>query len=74
VITDNVATEIWVSNGSTVAERHHNLLRQGAQSGELTGVPVFVGGTQPTDHSGFRLATGSPGKGAASDGTDIGIR
>ncbi|MCP3140514.1 discoidin domain-containing protein [Pyxidicoccus xibeiensis] len=74
VIVDNVATEISVSNGSTVAERHHNLLRRGAQSGELTGAPVFVGGAQPTDRAGFRLATGSPGKGAASDGTDIGIR
>ncbi|WNG26839.1 right-handed parallel beta-helix repeat-containing protein [Cystobacter fuscus] len=74
VIVDNVATEISVSNGSTVAERHHNLLRRDAQSGELTGAPVFVGGANPTDRSGFRLATGSPGKGAASDGTDVGIR
>ncbi|WP_244237114.1 right-handed parallel beta-helix repeat-containing protein [Corallococcus llansteffanensis] len=74
VIVDNVATEISVNNGSTVAERHHNLLRQYAQSGELTGVPVFMGGAAPTDWSGFRLAPGSPGKSAASDGTDIGIR
>ncbi|WP_233582710.1 right-handed parallel beta-helix repeat-containing protein [Corallococcus sp. CA053C] len=74
VIVDNVATEISVSNGSTVAERHHNLLRQDAQSGELTGVPVFMGGAAPTDRSGFRLAPGSPGKGAASDGTDLGVR
>lgn len=74
VIVDNVATEISVSNGSTVAERHHNLLRRYAQGGELTGVPVFVGGAAPTDRSGFRLAAGSPGKAAASDGTDIGVR
>jgi hypothetical protein len=39
----------------------------------ITGTPIFVGGANPTTYAGFRLAPGSPGKGAASDGTDIGI-
>lgn len=33
----------------------------------------FVGGASPTTHDGFLLANGSPGKGAASDGTITGI-
>lgn len=35
--------------------------------------PVFSGGTSPNAYSGFALAAGSPGKGAASDGTDMGV-
>jgi hypothetical protein len=73
VLRDNVATAIDVENGSTVAARDHNLLHSEAGSGDLLGTPVFVGGPSPTSYAGFRLATGSPGRGAASDGTDIGI-
>jgi hypothetical protein len=35
-------------------------------------LPVYVG--PPTTRDGFRLAPGSPGKGAASDGLDLGSR
>ena len=45
VVVDNVATGISVQNGSSVGERHHNLLRQGAATGDSIGTPVFQGGT-----------------------------
>jgi hypothetical protein len=40
---------------------------------DVKGSPIFVGGSKPTSYAGYRLAAGSPGKGAASDGTDMGI-
>jgi hypothetical protein len=73
VVVDNLATEITLQNGSTVAERHHNVLRRSAGSGDSIGTPQFVGGADPTSYTGHRLAAGSPGKGAASDGRDAGI-
>jgi hypothetical protein len=73
VVVDNIATAITVSNGSTVAQRHHNLVRQGAATGDILGTPVFAGGATPTSYAGFALAPGSPGKNAASDTTDTGI-
>jgi hypothetical protein len=74
VVVDNVATQISLQGGSSAAVRHHNLLRRGAAPGDIVGIPVFVGGASPTSWAGFRLAPGSPGKGAASDGADIGRR
>jgi hypothetical protein len=72
VVVDNVATRITARNSSTLAERHHNLVRSGAAAGDLTGVPAFVGPL--SSRSGYLLAQGSPGENAASDGLDIGIR
>ncbi len=40
----------------------------------LMGGAVFVGGANPASYAGFELAPGSPGKGAATDGTDQGAR
>jgi parallel beta-helix repeat protein len=61
-VYDNVANVI-VRNGSTVARNDHNVPGQQVS---------FVG---PLDrYDGFRLAAGSPGKGAASDGSDVGVR
>ena len=74
VVVDNVATQITVQGGSSAGARHHNLLRRGAASGEFTGTPSFTGGAHPTSYGGFTLAAGSLGKGAASDGADIGKR
>jgi hypothetical protein len=71
VVQDNVATEITVQNGSTLAKRDHNLLRQSVGSGDTLGTPTFVGGG---GWAGFRLAANSAGKHAASDGLDVGIR
>ncbi len=44
---------------------------------DVYGTPVFVGGTNPTtftSRADYRLAPGSPGRNAASDGSDLGIR
>jgi hypothetical protein len=71
VVQDNVATAITVQNGSTLAKRDHNLLRESAGSGDTLGTPTFVGGG---GWAGFHLASGSAGTKAASDGLDVGIR
>jgi hypothetical protein len=42
------------------------------RSNMLAAAPAFVGGSAPVTASGFALATGSPGKNAASDGSDMG--
>ena len=73
---------LWNVDGwsDAVAKSHHNLFwRPGAISTWNRGVrfhttdireqPQFV----DPQHGDFTLAPGSPGKGAASDGTDIGI-
>jgi hypothetical protein len=73
VVVDNVATEVSLQSGSTAAQRHHNLLRRNAPAGNIVGVPAFAGGADPSSYAGHFLAPGSPGKGAASDGKDIGI-
>jgi hypothetical protein len=74
IIVDNIATSISVNNGSTYAERHHNLLRSGATTGDISGAPTYTGGSTPTTIAGFQLAASSLGKGAASSpaGSDIG--
>ncbi len=73
-VYDNVVTSINASNGSTISRRDHNMVRSGAASGDFNGTPVFAGGANPTTWAGFALAAGSPGIGAASDGTNAGIR
>jgi hypothetical protein len=74
IVVDNIATSISVNNGSTYAERHHNLLRSGAVSSDISGSPTYTGGSTPTTITGFQLAATSAGKGAASSpvGSDIG--
>jgi hypothetical protein len=44
-----------------------------SQDHNLMSGAVFVGGASPTTYTGYHLAPSSPGKGAASDGTDMGI-
>jgi hypothetical protein len=73
VIVDNIATDISVQSGSTVTQRQNNLLRRNATRTETIGTPVFTGGSKPNTYNGYRLAPNSPGKNAATDGTDIGI-
>jgi hypothetical protein len=75
-IYDNVAQYVGLDGAvDCVPSRNdHNLVRQGASGGNFLGSPVFVGGANPSGYAGFRLAPGSPGKGAASDGLDVGIR
>lgn len=74
VVVDNIATSINGANGSTWAERHHNLVRSGAVSGDLTGSPSYTGGSLPSTWVGFGLTSSSLGVGAASDRMNIGAR
>ncbi len=81
IATGNVVRDnLWVGGGeiSTTTDGYgtndHNLNSGRAGTGNLTGTPVFIGGRNPITYAGFRLAAGSPGKHAASDGKDIGIR
>lgn len=73
VIENNIASGINMDNGSTAAVNRNNMLRSGASGSNFIGTPVYAGGASPTSYSGFLLAGGSPGKNAASDGTDVGI-
>ena len=60
--------------GSTWGTNDHNLNAGVPGTRNLRGTPVFVGGKRPKSYQGYRLARGSRGKGAASDGSDLGIR
>jgi hypothetical protein len=75
VIRDNIITEVGTANGSAFTA-DHNMSPLAAITGatNFTGTPVYVGGTHPTTYEGYCLAPGSPGKGAASDGLDVGMR
>jgi hypothetical protein len=73
VVTDNVATEISLQNGSALARRGGNLVRMDAESGDMRGVPEFAGGRDPADYDGFFLAADSPGRRSASGASDPGI-
>lgn len=55
-------------------ENTDNLLGVGGRPPNLSGTPRFVGGANPTTYAGFQLASGSPGKNAATDGLDVGAR
>lgn len=57
---------------STLAVNTKNLFA-GATSPNINGTPIFVGGASPTTWDGFKLAPGSPGIGASTDGTNVGI-
>lgn len=54
----------------------HDLVQQCdyCRSTDVRGVPTYVGGAQPTTYEGYKLAAGSKGTGAASDGLDVGAR
>jgi hypothetical protein len=63
VIRDNVLAIIGGGGGTYTAD--HNLMTGQSK-------PLFTGPLNT--YAGFRLAPGSPGRGAASDGLDVGIR
>ncbi len=71
-IYNNIAI-VTFDNGSTGTSTN-NMFYKGARGSNFNGRPVYVGGALPTSYAGFKLAPGSPGKGLASDGTDIGAR
>jgi hypothetical protein len=62
------------ADSSGYGSNDHNLNSGVSGTGNTVGTPVFVGGSNPTTYAGYALASGSPGKGAASDGGDMGIR
>ena len=65
VVTGNVAADIAIERGSSVAERRGNLLGNAAAlDGDIAGAPRFAGGATPDRWAGFRLAASSPGEGA----------
>jgi hypothetical protein len=74
IIENNIATTVDLNNGSTASVNTKNMLRSGASGTNFNGIPVFVGGSAPTTWAGFKLAAGSPGIGAASDGGNVGIQ
>lgn len=76
IIRDNVMSEIDNGNGGLNATygASNNLCANGCNgTGNITGKPTFAAGAAPTSFAGFALAPGSPGIGAASDGTNMGI-
>lgn len=78
VIRDNVFTDrgngITDSSGANWGINDHNLNAGVPGRGNVNGRPIFVGGKKPKSYQGYRLARGSRGKHAASDGGDLGIR
>ena len=74
VIVDNIATAIWMNNGSTAARVEGNMVCEGPGAGNFLGAPLYAGGAVPTTLLGFKLAAGSPGQARATDGLDVGIR
>lgn len=80
----NGPPEEWAANGGNLpswasGQPHHNLCPIGGGctgTGSLNATATFVGGSNPDTFdslSDWQLAPGSPGKAAASDGTDIGV-
>lgn len=60
------------NSGSSTSVNTNNLY-SGASSPNINGSPIFAGGANPTTWAGFKLATGSPGTNAGSDGKNVGI-
>jgi hypothetical protein len=78
LIRNNVFTNpsngITDSSGANWGTQDHNLNSGMPGVGNLTGQPVWTGGSNPNSYSGYHLAAGSRGTSVASDGTDMGIR
>lgn len=78
-VRDNIAPGGVASNGAGTAAsfttNDYNLCVGGCTgSHSVSGSPTFAGGSTPSAYEGFCLSSGSTGKGAASDGDDMGIR
>ena len=74
-IRDNIADGISLTGPTNCSPsaNDHNMLSS-ASDPNIAGTPQFIGGANPTTYTGFKLAPGSPGKHAASDRLDVGIR
>jgi hypothetical protein len=68
----------WSLVGSTACTScaiSNNMFDSGAfGTSNVSGNPVYVGGGTPSTYEGYKLATGSTGKGAADAGSDMGAR
>lgn len=64
---------VAIANGSTLTSNTNNLYA-GASSPNISGTPVFEGGSNPTTWVGYKLAANSPGINRATDGGAVGIR
>jgi hypothetical protein len=81
-VRDNILQEGVNSSGVPCQPslNTHNMFYPGVSTTDFNGtanskgVPQFVGGSRPTSYAGYALAAGSPGKGTASDGSDVGGR
>ena len=74
LVRDNVFTAGGgISVDDNYGSNDHNLNAGQPGTADISGTPVFVGGTNPTSYAGYVLAAGSPGKSAASNGADMGI-
>jgi hypothetical protein len=74
VVEDNILGALSVAGSSTLGGSRNNLVAAGGGgAADSVGRPAFVGGPHPASRQGFRLAGGSPGIKAASDGTNVGF-
>jgi hypothetical protein len=72
VVQDNILGALSVSGSSRLRSSDNLVAQGGGGADDKAGAPVFVGGAHPRSRAGFRLHEGSPGRGAASDGRDVG--
>jgi len=62
-----------ISGSCTSCTFTHNMYSgSGTGTNNIIGTPIYVGGSTPTTWEGYKLAAGSIGKNAASDGQDMG--
>jgi hypothetical protein len=71
VFRNNVGS-LSANSGSSTSVNSNNLF-SGASAPNVNGSPSFAGGANPTTWAGFKLAAGSPGINAGSDGKSVGI-
>ena len=76
IVRDNIMGGLALEDGSVLAAEDHNVLINDAarDSTDLHGKVTYQGGSAPSTFAGYVLASGSLGKGNASDAADRGFR
>jgi hypothetical protein len=72
-LTNNIMSgglDLTEGQGTSTFKISYNIGTGGANA--ISGTPTYVGGSLPSTWTGWQLASGSVGKGAASDGKDVG--
>jgi hypothetical protein len=73
IIRNNIGAETSIESGSVEACDHNLWADPGGDCPDnLIGRPLYLGGLLPQTMAGYRLAPGSLGEGAATDGLDLG--